>query len=79
MSISPGTARTLNCLAAFSKTAAGYVDEPPPEPFATREEWLLQFADEFDDGMDAAWLHDPIGVTLRLSLLQVPEPKTNTN
>jgi len=40
-------------LAAFWKTAAGYVDEPP-QPFTTREEWLAQFDDGFDDGMDAA-------------------------
>ena len=75
---------TLDCanpqlLAVFWKTAAGYVDEPPPSPFATREEWLSQFDDEFDDGMDAAWLHDPTGVAPRLSLLQVPEPKTAKN
>jgi len=46
---------TLDCanpqlLAVFWKTAAGYVDEPPPSPFATREEWLSQFDDEFDEG-----------------------------
>ncbi|WP_290514114.1 hypothetical protein [Aeromicrobium sp.] len=40
---------TLDCtnphlMAAFWKTAAGYVDH-----------------DEFDDGMDAVWLHDPWG------------------
>jgi len=29
--------------------------------------------------MDAAWLHDPTGVAPRLSLLQVPEPKTAKN
>jgi hypothetical protein len=29
--------------------------------------------------MDAAWLHDPTGVAPRLSLLQVPEPKTTKN
>jgi Glyoxalase-like domain len=75
---------TLDCanpqlLAAFWKTAAGYVDEPPPTPFATREEWLSQFDAEFDDGMDATWLHDPTSVAPRLSLLQVPEPKTAKN
>ena len=75
---------TLDCaspavLAEFWKTAAGYVDEPPPTPFVTREEWLAQFDDEFDDGMDAAWLHDPTGVAPRLCLLQVPEPKTAKN
>jgi Glyoxalase-like domain len=56
-----------------------YVDVPPPKPFATREEWLSQFDDELDDEMDAVWLHDPTGLTPRLSLLQVPEPKTAKN
>jgi hypothetical protein len=74
---------TLDCadpqvLAEFWKNAAGYVDEPPPPPFATREEWLEQY-DEYDDGMDAAWLHDPTGVAPRLCLLQVPEPKAAKN
>ena len=73
---------TLDCanpevLAEFWKTAAGYVDEPPPAPFTTRDEWFAKFAaDEDDDGMGAAWLHDPNGVAPRLCLLQVPEPKT---
>jgi hypothetical protein len=36
---------TLDCanattLAAFWKLALGYEDEPPPAPFATRQEWL---------------------------------------
>ena len=31
-------------LAEFWKTAAGYVDEPPPAPFTTRDEWFAQFA-----------------------------------
>ena len=76
---------TLDCsnpevLAEFWKTAAGYVDEPPPAPFTTRDEWFAQFAaDEDGDGMGAAWLHDPNGVAPRLCLLQVPEPKTAKN
>ena len=72
---------TLDCanpqlLAAFWKTAAGYVDEPPPPTFATREDWLAQHDDELDAGIDAAWLHDPTGVAPTLSLMQVPERKT---
>ncbi|MET9907251.1 VOC family protein [Streptomyces sp. NPDC006476] len=75
---------TLDCadaqlLAAFWKTALGYVDEPPPPPFATREEWLAQFDLPEDDEDDAAWLCDPDGVGPRLSLLKVPEPKTAKN
>lgn len=75
---------TLDCadpetLAEIWKTAAGYVDDPAPPPFSTREEWLAQFDAEDDDGMDAAWLHDPTGVAPRLCLLQVPEAKTAKN
>jgi hypothetical protein len=75
---------TLDCadplvMAEFWKTAAGYVDEAPPPPFATRAEWLAQFDDEDDDGMGGAWLHDPTGVAPRLCLLQVLEPKTAKN
>jgi len=74
---------TLDCadpvgLAEFWKTAAGYVDEPQPPPFTTRAEWAAQFDDE-DDGMGAAWLHDPTGIAPRLCLMQVSEPKTAKN
>lgn len=66
-------------LAQFWKLALGYVDEPPPPPFTTREEWLesLDLADDDEGG--AAWLCDPDGAGPRLSLLEVPEPKTAKN
>jgi Glyoxalase-like domain len=75
---------TLDCanptrLAEFWKLALGYEDEPPPAPFATRQEWLEQFDLSEDDTDDAAWLHDPAGNGPRLSLLQVPEPKVAKN
>ncbi|KUO15703.1 VOC family protein [Streptomyces dysideae] len=76
---------TLDCtnaplLGVFWKTALGYVDEPPPPPFATREEWLAQFDLPEDDSVDdVAWLCDPDGVGPRLSILRVPEPKTAKN
>lgn len=67
-------------LAAFWKTALGYIDEPPPAPFATREEWFASFDLPEDDSVDdAAWLCDPDGVGPRLSILRVPEPKTAKN
>jgi hypothetical protein len=74
---------TLDCgdaarLAAFWKLALGYEDEPPPPPFATREEWLASFG-ETGEGPAAAWLRDPDGVGPRLSLLPVPEPKVAKN
>ena len=69
---------TLDCadpdrVAELWRTAAGYVDEPPPPPFATREQWLASFGDDCDDGMRGAWLHDPAGIAPRMCLLQVPE------
>ncbi|MEW1863358.1 VOC family protein [Streptomyces sp. NBC_00669] len=76
---------TLDCadaqlLAAFWKTALGYVDEPPPAPFRTRAEWFAQFDLPADDSVDdAAWLCDPDGAGPRLSILKVPEPKTAKN
>jgi hypothetical protein len=75
---------TLDCaypsrLSEFWKLALGYVDEPPPAPFTTREEWLQQFDLSEDDADDAAWLCDPAGVGPRLSLQQVCEPKVAKN
>ncbi|MET8364701.1 VOC family protein [Micromonospora sp. NPDC049580] len=67
-------------LAAFWKTALGYIDEPPPPPFTTRAEWLAQFDPPEDDvADDGAWLCDPDGTGPRLSILNVPEPKTAKN
>lgn len=67
-------------LAAFWKTALGYVDEPPPAPFATRDEWLASFGvDPADPENGGAWLCDPDGTGPRLSILHVPEPKTAKN
>ncbi|MFF0471533.1 VOC family protein [Micromonospora zamorensis] len=67
-------------LAPFWKTALGYIDEPPPPPFTTREEWLAQFDLPEDDLPEhSAWLCDPDGTGPRLSILNVPEPKTAKN
>ena len=57
---------TLDCanptrLAEFWKLALGYEDEPPPAPFATREEWLQQFDLADDDEDDGAWLRAAAG------------------
>ena len=74
---------TLDCanatrLADFWKLALGYHDEPPPAPYATRQEWL-QAVDPGEDPADGAWLCDPDGIGPRLSLLRVPEPKVAKN
>jgi hypothetical protein len=75
---------TLDCanparLAAFWKLALGYEDEPPPAPYAAREDWLREHGDPGDTADDGAWLRDPAGAGPRLSLLRVPEPKTAKN
>lgn len=66
-------------LAEFWKLALGYVDEPPPAPFRTREEWAASFGEPEEDEGDGAWLHDPDGVGPRLVFLEVPEPKVAKN
>jgi len=66
-------------LAEFWKGVLGYVDEPPPAPFATREEWVASFGEPEEDEGDGAWLHDPDGVGPRLVFLEVPEPKVAKN
>ncbi len=76
---------TLDCadaqlLRAFWKTALGYVDNPPPAPFRTTEEWFASLdLPEGESVEDGAWLRDPAGAGPRLSLLKVPEPKTAKN
>jgi hypothetical protein len=75
---------TVDCtspavLAAFWRTALGYVDSPPPEGFDSWEDGLRHFGvpeDEWDDG---ASLMDPDGVLPRLSFLKVPESKVVKN
>jgi hypothetical protein len=66
-------------LAEFWKTALGYEDEPPPAPFATREQWAASFGEPDEDEGDGAWLRDPSGRGPRLVLLEVPEPKVAKN
>lgn len=67
-------------LADFWKLALRYVDEPPPAPFTTREEWLASFGLPEDDSEDdGAWLCAPDGAGPRISILKVPEPKTAKN
>lgn len=75
---------TLDCadaerMAGFWKSAVGYIDEPPPAPFATRAEWLASLGERVGRRIGGAWLVDPAGVAPRLSLLEVPEPKTAKN
>ncbi|WP_026923555.1 VOC family protein [Glycomyces arizonensis] len=66
-------------LGEFWKLALGYVDEPPPPPFKTRQEWLRHHGVTEDDPSEGTWLCDPEGIGPRLSILRVPEPKTAKN
>jgi hypothetical protein len=75
---------TLDCahaptMGAFWKLALGYEDEPPPAPFATGADWMTSLGLPPDDWDKGAWLRDPDGVGPRLSILEVPEPKTAKN
>jgi hypothetical protein len=66
-------------VAAFWKTALGYVDGAVPEGFATWREWFIACdvpETEWDDG---ASIDDPTGVGPRISFLKVPERKTVKN
>ncbi|MGA5298623.1 VOC family protein [Nucisporomicrobium flavum] len=75
---------TFDCVAAgplaqFWKVVLGYEDEPPPAPFATREEWVASFGEPEEGEGGGAWLRDPAGVGPRLVFLEVPEPKVAKN
>ena len=66
-------------LGTFWATALGYVEEPPPKPYATWPEafegWGLPTASH----NDAYAVVDPAGVGPRFFLQKVPEPKTAKN
>jgi Glyoxalase-like domain len=75
---------TIDCahprqLAAFWALALGYALRPPPEGFASWDDWLRHHGvpeQEWDEG---AYLSDPDGVLPNVSLLKVPEGKTAKN
>ena len=66
-------------LAEFWALALGYAPSPPPEGFASWEEWSAHHnvpEDELDDG---AYLSDPDGAGPSMSFLRVPESKVAKN
>jgi Glyoxalase-like domain len=75
---------TIDCanprkLADFWALALGYVQAPPPDGFATWNEWLAQQGiseEEWDDGV---FISDPDGIAPSVSFLKVPEPKITKN
>jgi hypothetical protein len=66
-------------LAAFWGEALGYVEEDPPEGFATWEEWADASGIPVEDRGKYASRVDPDGVGPRLFFQRVPEPKTAKN
>jgi hypothetical protein len=66
-------------LAQFWALALGYAPAPPPEGFASWDEWSAHYGvpeEEWDDG---AYLSDPDGIGPSVSFLRVPESKVAKN
>ncbi|MFG1945866.1 VOC family protein [Nonomuraea sp. NPDC048826] len=66
-------------LAAFWKTALGYVDASPPRGFADWEEFYRHHDVPDEERDAAAYLEDPDKQGPRISILRVPEPKAAKN
>ncbi len=66
-------------LGTFWATALGYVEEPPPKPYATWPETFDAWGLPHERWNDAYAVVDPEGVGPRLFLQKVPEPKTAKN
>ena len=64
---------------AFWAEALGYIEQPPPEGFATWDDFLTSIdvpQDEWDSGYAIV---DPAGEGPRLFFQKVPEPKSTKN
>ncbi|HEX4087773.1 MAG TPA: VOC family protein [Trebonia sp.] len=75
---------TIDCvdparLAAFWCQALGYIEDPPPEGFASWEAWLAAAGVPPEEWADGAFIADPEGVLPAISFLKVPQPKTAKN
>lgn len=66
-------------LAAFWREALGYQDQPPPEGYASWEDWARAVGIPEEAWGDTAALVDPEGVRPRVLIQRVPEPKTAKN
>ena len=66
-------------LAAFWTEVLGYVEQPPPEGFATWEDWARDQGIPEDSWNDAAAIVDPDGDGPRIFFQRVPEGKTAKN
>jgi hypothetical protein len=68
-----------NALASFWRLALGYVEEPPPEGYASWDEFAAAMDLPPDIGQDIASAIDPDGVGPRLFFERAPEPKAHRN
>jgi hypothetical protein len=66
-------------VATFWATALGYVVQPPPEGFASWEEFLTSVGVPEDRFNSRSAVVDPAGRGPRIFFQQVPEPKTVKN
>jgi hypothetical protein len=79
-----GWSLTIDCvnpakLASFWALALEYDARPPPDGFASREEWFAHHDVPEEEWGDGAFLVDPAGHGPNLSFLKVPEPKVAKN
>lgn len=66
-------------IAGFWAEALGYRPAPPPNGFASWEEWFIKMEvpeEEWDEG---AWINDPDGRGPTICFQQVPEGKRGKN
>jgi hypothetical protein len=66
-------------LATFWAAALHYIEQPPPEGFASWEDWLRQAGIPEDQWNRASAVVDPDGNGPRIYFQRVPEPKTIKN
>lgn len=66
-------------MASFWSQAIGYQVQPPPEGFATWDDFLTSIGVPEDAFNSASAIVDPAGSGLRIFFQQVPEHKTTKN
>jgi hypothetical protein len=66
-------------LLAFWREVLGYVEQPPPEGFASWEDWAREHGIPEETWDDQAALIDPDGTRPRVYFQRVPEGKTAKN
>jgi len=66
-------------LAGFWAVALGYVPQPPPDGYASWEDWLREQGIPESDWNSASSVEDPDGKRPRLYFQRVPERKTVKN